>query len=494
MLYYKVNVLITTIAPLFGLSRSATISSTASQTINGIGASGAWWPLDIHNFPDEVKNNVSDLLFGREALSITSYRYNIGGGGVHVGTVGRAPETMYISPGVYNWSADPQGSYFLRAASDHGVPILTAFVNSAPPAFTSNNRSCGGTLVNASIPNYATYIVDIVRHWREEGVHINFISPMNEPDNGFNSGDELCGQEGMIVEPNQRAAVVTTLRRALDAAGLKEVGIMADESSSYGTFTADAPSWLSPAGPSLSAVSHHQYGFANDAQDMALGQIARNLSGGVPGWFSEICCFVARDDSQPFGALIYGGRYDPTIVSALQTGGLVYQAFTQAQDEHFDWWLSASSGLGCDPLSDVSCPYEVNADGWNDGLIYYDSNFATNSNFGVYLTKRYFLFKHFTWFIPPGAVRHAVSGLPSAVNALAFALPSGEFKWTIIAMNLSNSTTALEITLPKALVASKAFRTSALEDWVRVDDMVAVSGAILSLHLAELSITSVVLL
>ena len=70
------------------LFAAATISSTASQTINGIGASGAWWPLDIHNFPDEVKNNVSDLLFGREALSITSYRYNIGGGGVHVGTVG----------------------------------------------------------------------------------------------------------------------------------------------------------------------------------------------------------------------------------------------------------------------------------------------------------------------------------------------------------------------------------------------------------------------
>lgn len=94
----------------------------------------------------------------------------------------RAPETFFVSPGVYNFSADPQGVFFLKKAAQASVPVLTAFVNSAPPDFTSNNRSCGGEIVNASIPGYAQYIADVVGYWRGQGVHITHISPMNEPD------------------------------------------------------------------------------------------------------------------------------------------------------------------------------------------------------------------------------------------------------------------------------------------------------------------------
>ena len=31
------------------------------------------------------------------------------GGGVNIPNPVRVPETFYVSPGVYNWSADPQG-------------------------------------------------------------------------------------------------------------------------------------------------------------------------------------------------------------------------------------------------------------------------------------------------------------------------------------------------------------------------------------------------
>jgi O-glycosyl hydrolase len=88
-----------------------------------------------------------------------------------------------VSPGVYNWSADAAGVYFLKQAASYDVPIITAFVNSAPPAFTSNNRSCGGTLKDESISDFAQYLSDVVGHWRGEGVNISYISPMNEPDN-----------------------------------------------------------------------------------------------------------------------------------------------------------------------------------------------------------------------------------------------------------------------------------------------------------------------
>lgn len=83
---------------------------------------------------------------------------------------------------MYNWSADPQGVYFLKKAAEYKVPLITAFVNSAPPAFTSNNRSCGGMIVNAQIPGYAQYLADVISHWKEEGVIFTHVSPMNEPD------------------------------------------------------------------------------------------------------------------------------------------------------------------------------------------------------------------------------------------------------------------------------------------------------------------------
>ena len=88
-----------------------------------------------------------------------------------------------MSPGVYDWSADAAGVYFLMQAASYDVPVITAFVNSAPPAFTSNNQSCGGTLLNASIPDFAQYLADVISHLNQEGAKITHVSPMNEPDN-----------------------------------------------------------------------------------------------------------------------------------------------------------------------------------------------------------------------------------------------------------------------------------------------------------------------
>ena len=57
---------------------------------------GAWWPYDLYKFPDAVRANLSSLLFTDTGLGLTSYRYNIGGGGVNVSNPTRAPETFYV--------------------------------------------------------------------------------------------------------------------------------------------------------------------------------------------------------------------------------------------------------------------------------------------------------------------------------------------------------------------------------------------------------------
>lgn len=126
---------------------AATVSSTPAQTFTGIGGSGAWWPNDLWHFPETVRQNLSSLLFSPSGLGLSSYRYNVGAGGVQVSNPTRAPQTFYVSAGVYNFSADPQGVYFLTEASKRGVPSLTAFANSAPAKLTSSGASCGGQFV-----------------------------------------------------------------------------------------------------------------------------------------------------------------------------------------------------------------------------------------------------------------------------------------------------------------------------------------------------------
>lgn len=53
--------------------------------MEGIGASGAWWPISLYDYPENVREQAADLLFNQNNLALTSYRYNVGGGGVFVG-------------------------------------------------------------------------------------------------------------------------------------------------------------------------------------------------------------------------------------------------------------------------------------------------------------------------------------------------------------------------------------------------------------------------
>jgi len=433
------------------------------QTMSGIGASGAWWPIDLYKFPESVREQVAELLFnGTSGIGLTSYRYNVGGGGVGVNNPSRAPETFFVSPGVYNWSADPQGVYFLQKASSYGVPVLTAFVNSAPPAFTSDDASCGGTIVNSEITAYATYLADVIAHFKSEGIKITHVSPMNEPDSGFGTPPS-CGQEGMAVTPSQRAAVVQALRSALNSAGLQAVSIISDESNNLSSFISESPTWLPSAASSIGSICHHNYGFASNAQAAQMGAQARNLSGGKSTWFTEICCYAAAnsaDAGDPTTQLTYTEGFDPTIISALQLGQLLYQAFTQTLDVHFDWWTALSNALGCTPTSSSSCATTKNSNGWNDGLIYYDPNAVSNGNYNLYTVKRFFLVKHFATIIKPGSVLHLVSGLPSSVEGLAFSLNGHT---SLILMNMGSSSQSVSLSGAGSFTA--AHQTTASVDW-----------------------------
>ncbi|KAK1227291.1 hypothetical protein PQX77_009708 [Marasmius sp. AFHP31] len=467
---------------------AATISSTPAQTITGIGGSGAWWPHDLFQFPEATRQNISNLLFSQDGLGLSSYRWNVGAGGVGVENPGRAPETFYRGAGNYDWSADPQGVYFLTAASTRGVTDLTAFANSAPAPLTSGKTSCGSSFVDGKVQRFGTgnafgtYLAEVVEHFRNQGINIRYISPINEPDSDF--GPVPCGQEGMKVAPNQRAEVVNGLWNALNSKGLANtVGILADEGNNLDAASSEYGTWLPQVVSKVAALVHHTYDFPSDSAYLSYVNSTRTSYPNKPTWMSEVCCSLGNADGSGRG---WSQGYDPTINNALMFSGLVFQSFVVAQEPHYDFWTLVSGGIGCAPQNNATCVSNPNTNGWNDGLIYYDSQYASNRNFQFYTTKRFWTYKHFGNFLKPGSQRRAITGTGATNNMIAV---STSTKYFVIAMNPTNSATTLTLTVPDNACGVASYRTSGSEDFAKLGGA-SKSGGNWNLGLNAMSLTT----
>ena len=430
---------------------AATLSSRPVQVMNGFGASGAWWPNDLGNFGSAVQEQVASMLFSPSGIGLSAYRYNVGGGGVGVTNPSRAPQTFLVGSGQYDWSRDPGGQRFLALAAQSGVPNLVGFANSAPVSWTTNGQNCGGNLVPGAEAAYAAYLADVVTHFHDSlGIRLAYLSPMNEPDYGFGNGK----QEGMIVPTAQRSTLVKALA-AQFASRAPYAVVTADESSQVGTqFNPEASQWLGVAGTpnALAALAHHNYDFPNS---YALQQ-ARSIGTtyGLPLWCTEICCFVTQTGQ-------FGQQYDPTIANAMVMANLIWQTLTYANDAAFHWWVACSSAMGIDPVANPAGISQVNGAGWNDGLLYYDANYAANGNQQIYVTKRYYALGNFSRYIRPGDQRYTVSGTASNLRMLAFSRSGG---WTLLVINNSSAgsaSTSFRVQLPSRVRALGAVETSA---------------------------------
>jgi O-glycosyl hydrolase len=425
----------------------ARVSPVARQTIAGFGASGAWWPIDLAQFPESVQRSVTDLLFTAKGISLSGYRYNIGGGGNGVTTPDRAPK---------EFTADAAGLYFLRAANADGVPVLTGFVNSAPPQFTTNGKACGGNLKPGMEASYAQYLVGVVKALHDvDHLTLQYVSPMNEPDNAF--GD--CGQEGMHVPVGQRAAVVQALGKAL-AAGAPYTKVIADETTADAILSTEAPQWLAVPGTAqyVAAIAHHTYDFPNDALRKLLPPISARFD--KPTWMTEICCYKGSGGV----ASSFGANYDPTMTQGFWLADQIESDLTVAGDSAWYWWTALSPVLGCDPKAEPSCPTRVNTKGFNDGLLYYDQHGATDGVTKIFPTKRFYVLGQFSAFVRPGAVRHDVTGLPKGVHAMAFSTPTS---WTVVTWNENASSAQYGLELLGNLKSDAAAVTNATSNLSR---------------------------
>lgn len=194
-------------------------TSTTYQTIEGFGASAAWWSQYVGNW--ENAEDIIGLLYSdKNGIGLNIYRYNLGGGSEDQKDynlyVSDARTHCFLQPGgTYNWNNDEGAMNSLRMAQGFNPDLkLTLFSNSPPYFMTKNGKTYGALTKNddgsasgnsnldsAQYQAFANYVANCAEHFIDEGYNVTEVSPINEPEwdwSGWFNGDgsQSSNQEG----------------------------------------------------------------------------------------------------------------------------------------------------------------------------------------------------------------------------------------------------------------------------------------------------------
>ncbi|MBC7399247.1 MAG: beta-glycosidase [Mucilaginibacter sp.] len=192
-------------------------AKNTAQTIDNIGASGCWFSEGIGKYwPLAKRERMAELLFSKEVaangtlkgIGLSAWRFNIGAGTAEQGDSSgirdfRKRVECFINPdGTYNWDKQVGYQWFLRKAKDYHVENLIAFVNSPPVQFTQNGlgyktvKDHKANLKPDKYNAYADFLSEIVKHFDQQKLHFNYLSPVNEPQWDWANKPGQASQEG----------------------------------------------------------------------------------------------------------------------------------------------------------------------------------------------------------------------------------------------------------------------------------------------------------
>lgn len=386
------------------------------QTIDNFGASDAWAVQFVGNWPDEKKNAIADLLFSTDTkengspkgIGLSLWRFNVGAGSAQqgsnsgIGDEWRRAESFLQPNGNYDWERQAGQQWFLQAARQRGVNKFLAFTNSPPVWITKNGKAYSSDGKSNLAPDqygaFSAYLVNVVKGLKQQGIDINYISPVNEPQWDWRDG----GQEGNPYTNQEIFGLVQSLNEALEKENL-EVKIDVAEAGKinylYATedkpgrgeqvqtfFNSSSPHYLGNFSKVAKNISGHSYFTTSPHADAVQKrkQLAATVASvdGLGFWMSEYC--ILGDN----GGEIEGNGRDLGMNAALYIARVIHNDLAVANAAAWHWWLSVS-------------PYD-----YKDGLVYIDKE-KTNGNY--YESKMLWALGNYSRFIRPGAVRIAAS-------------------------------------------------------------------------------------
>lgn len=234
----------------FGQTVTFTIDrSKTAQTIENIGASGAWFSEGIGKYwADSVKNKMAELVFSKAfdkngnplGIGLSAWRFNVGGGTAEQGdSSGISNPTKrvecFLSPdGTYDWNKQSGYVWFVKKAKEYGVENLIAFSNTPPVQFTKNGlgfkteKDYIANLRDDKYNDYANFLATVVQHFDSVGLHFNYISPVNEPQWDWSAPFGKMNQEGSPWHNEDIYKITVALDSALSAKKLSSKIIVAE--------------------------------------------------------------------------------------------------------------------------------------------------------------------------------------------------------------------------------------------------------------------------
>ncbi len=402
------------------------------QTVEGFGASGAWWAQEVGGWEDGSRERIITLLFDRDSgIGLSIYRYNIGGGdGENIPDPWRRAETFEVAPGQYDWNRDANAIRVLKAVQQAGVEQFVAFANSPPARMTRSGRTNGdsGQLSNLApemYPQFAQYLVDVVKHLQEdEGIPIGWLSPINEPQWDWIVNN---GQEGCHYEPAEAAAMTRALIQAVRENEL-DVKISVFESGEWKKSNdyIDALLGDPEIAPHLDHLAIHSYW--SDGYDKE--RLIRYLDQNYPGIPIEMTEWTEMEQ----------GR-DIRIDSGLLLANTVYEDLTIGRVISWQYWIAVSK-------------YN-----FHDGLVYVSLN-----DHEITETKRLWALGNFSRFIRPGYQRVGAESDLAYIKTAAFQAPDSS-NLVLVVINNKNQPAALALEgIPASFSQLDAYETSQEND------------------------------
>ncbi|WP_405608191.1 glycoside hydrolase [Streptomyces sp. NBC_00076] len=304
--------------------------SYRQQEFEGWGTSLVWFANATGGYPEPIRRQLVDMLFGEDGLRLNIARYNIGGGnapdvrkdymkaGATMEGFWKAPEGTTRqdtdwwdpnNPDHWNWNADAGQRWWVDQIKKK-VTRWEAFSNSPPwfqtvSGYVSGGLDAGTDQIRTDrVDDFATYLVRASEHL-EQAHHIEFdtIDPLNEPNTTYwgtqlgADGQPTGGrQEGAHAGPELQQKVVLALDDALAQAktGAK---VSAMDETNPGIFTQNWNAYGPSARAAVDQLNVHTYGtgMRTSARDIAKGADKKLWMSEVEGTWGTGTDFTGMD-------------------------------------------------------------------------------------------------------------------------------------------------------------------------------------------------------
>nr|MBR4281323.1 xylanase [Clostridia bacterium] len=405
-------------------------TSVTYQTIESFGTSGAWWSQYMGLWDSKYQNTmrtnrqrIATLLFDPTyGIGLTNYRYNLGAGSADSGNgdysdPNRRAQSFEVAPGVYDWTKDEGAQWFLNEAVRLGVTEVVLFCNSPLERLTNNGWAhlTPGTKSNIEPENYAewaAYCCDVAEYFISQGVPVKFISPINEPQWEWTSG-----QEGCHYEPEQIAGVYLAFLEELESRPvLVEAGVelSGPESGEWGGQTIQYVSAIlsnDKLREHFTAIDCHSY-WSNTQSKVSFSNFMKVLYPDVKLRMSEWCEMVNGNDFGMDSALV--------LAKCLQEDLTILNVVSWAT------WVGVAPG------------------NYHDGLMY--ASQAGDGSISIVPVKRLWAYGNYTRYVRPGFTRVDVSGNDALFPVAFTGVNNGQEQLVIVLINdqLTAQTAVLE--------------------------------------------------